>query len=55
MEAATAAGAPRETPGLKHVLEVPHLVAAPADQLVEDLGPTVQRYLTGSLAPRSSA
>jgi hypothetical protein len=32
---------------------VPNLVAAPADQLVEDLGPGVQRYLTGSLAPRS--
>jgi hypothetical protein len=42
----------------RYVLAVPSLVAAAPEQLVEDLGPTVQRYLTAPLspaAPRSSS
>ncbi len=36
----------------RYVLELPHVVAMDADELVATYAPTVQRYLTGRLPPR---
>lgn len=35
----------------RHVLRLPPLVAAPLEDLVANLGPTLQHYLTGPLVP----
>jgi AcrR family transcriptional regulator len=38
----------------RHVLKVPGAAAAAQDELVQAVGPTVQRYLTGALTPQEA-
>ena len=35
----------------RYILKVPGAAAASPEELVQDVGPTVQRYLTGDLGP----